>query len=499
MTALKIFSVLCLTSASAYYVWQLQLVGYFWRRGVRNIFSGFAFWLSVVLTAVQAMTYVVFADVLLFVSSFCCLLLSPLVFSAKKTPLKPTKRVLRWFVVNCAFFVALTFAFDGCVPVILVLPVTFAADLLLKPINGLINAGYLKKAEKKLKSFGCTTIAVTGSYGKTSVKNVLCSFLSTRYEVACSPSSFNTPLGLAKFINDIKDKPQVVILEAGAKKRGDIAAICRRFRPDHALICGVAPQHIETFGNVDEIIATKGEVLDFLNNESFCVVNADDVNSNGYTGVFQRLSVGKNGEDFSLKNVSVSPQGTRFTIVQKDNARYDVFTPLLGSVNAFNVTMAFAMAISLGCTPSALITAAERLQYTPHRLELIRKGSTYILDDGYNANPKGVDGFLEVLSCFEGNKCVVAQGIAEAGGERFKLNYDFAKKLAKIADFCAVLGQNTDALKQGLSDGGMSTENIFVCDDLNGAVKKISAFAGDGGVIAFQNDMPDNMTKRRKK
>lgn len=94
-------------------------------------------------------------------------------------------------------------------------------------------------------------------------------FLATKYDSVCSPSSFNTPLGLARFINEIEKPPQAVVLEAGAKKRGDIAEICRWFRPDHAVICGVAPQHLDTFGSLDNVIAAKGEVLDFLTEKVF--------------------------------------------------------------------------------------------------------------------------------------------------------------------------------------------------------------------------------------
>lgn len=499
MLLLKIFTALLFTLASAYYVWQLQLNGYFWKRSIKKLVFCPAFLLSVVLSAVQTAVLVFAFDYAVRVSAACALLISPFVFSGKKTPLVLTKRVVRWLVVNFVIFLALTLTLVEWVFVLAVLPVTFVADMLLKPINASINVHYLKNARKKLKSFNCTTVVVTGSYGKTSVKNILNTFLATKYDSVCSPSSFNTPLGLAKFINGIEKPPQIVILEAGAKKRGDIAEICRWFSPDHAVICGVAPQHLDTFGSLDNVIAAKGEVLDFLTEKSFCVINADDVSSSRYTGDFKRLSVGMKGEDFSIKNLSVTPAGTRFVIDWRGEKQYEIFTPLLGSINALNISMAFALAVALDCYPSALVEAAGELPYVPHRLELIKKGGWYILDDGYNANSKGVDGFLEVLSCFNGNKCVVAQGIVEMGKEGREVNYSFGKKLAKTADFCAVLGENSDALKDGLSDGGMPKDKIFICTSLTDAVNKISGYVGDGGVIAFQNDLPDNMTKRGKK
>ncbi len=499
MVLLKIFTALLFTFSSAYYVWQLQLNGYFWKRSIKKLVFCPAFLLSVILSAVQTAVLIFVSDYAVWVGVACSFLLFPFVFSGKKTPLVLTKRVGRWLVVNFVVFSALTLTLDEWVLVSVVLPVTFVADMLLKPVNAAINARYLKNARKKLKSFNCITIVVTGSYGKTSVKNILNTFLATKYDSVCSPSSFNTPLGLARFINEIEKPPQAVVLEAGAKKRGDIAEICRWFRPDHAVICGVAPQHLDTFGSLDNVIAAKGEVLDFLTEKSFCVINADDVNSRRYAGKFNKLSVGIKGEDFSIKNLSVTPDGTRFVVEDKKEKKYEIFTPLLGSINALNISMAFALAVSLDCDPSALVEAAGKISYVPHRLELIKKDGWYILDDGYNANSKGVDGFLEVLSCFSGNKCVVAQGIVEMGKEGRQVNYSFGKKLAKTADFCAVLGENSDALKDGLSDGGMPSDKIFICTSLTDAVNKISGYVGDGGVIAFQNDLPDNMTKRRKK
>lgn len=491
-----------LTVASMYYVWIMQLNGYFLNRSIKKLLNCSAFYFGLLFTVLQTAINFLLAEIAIYTDFIFAVLLAPYVFFAKKTPIKLTKRVCRWAILILLMFICLNLLLDTwCLP-ILILPTVILSHYILLPLQYLINLYYLKRAQKKVSKMKSTVIIVTGSFGKTSTKNILNAFLQTKYSTACSDSSFNTPLGLAKFINGLNQDKEFLILEAGAKSKGDITKICRLFKPTHAIITGVALQHLETFGSLNNIIETKGEVLNFLTNDSICILNADDLNSKDYfkKDNFSAVSVGKNGKDFYYSDLKITPEGTSFSInTQKDS--YNISTPLLGSVSAHNITLAFALAIKLGCNALKLLEAAKNLEYIPHRLQLIKQNDVYILDDGYNANPLGVEGFIEVLNSFNGIKAVVSQGIVEMGDQTVAENYRFAKKLAKVADYCALLGQNTPSLYKGLVDGEFDKQRIFVCESLQEAVSALLPYLSKDSIIAFQNDLPDNMNgqKRRQK
>jgi len=474
----------------------MQLNSYYLNRCAKKLFLSKPFLFGVALSIFQTIIALFFVEFAIFLNVLFAILLLPFVYTGKKTPLKITFRVVRWLVVELLLLVALNLVLGGfCLP-ILVLPTVLLSWLILLPIESLIKLFYISKAQKKLKKMNSTVILITGSFGKTSTKNILNAFLSTKYKTICSPNSFNTPLGLAKFINQINQPYEYVILEGGAKQKGDIAKICKLFKPTHAIITGVAPQHLKTFKTLKNIIETKGEVLSFLPDNGICVLNADDDNSKVY--FLQKpsaLLVGKKGIDFKITDLQISLNGTQFDITTKDNLKVAISTPLLGGIFALDISFAYALATKLGCNSTQLLSVANTLDYIPHRLQLIKKNNRFILDDSYNANPIGVDGFLEVLNCFPSPKSVVSQGIVETGDKTFFYNYSFAKKLSKVVDFCAVLGQNKNILLKGLIDGGLNKDKIFVCDTLNEAVEKINTNTKSGGVIAFQNDLPDDMSK----
>ena len=133
------------------------------------------------------------------------------------------------------------------------------------------NKKFVKKAGEKLARSNALKIGVVGSYGKTSVKNILAQILSEKYVVVASPQSFNTPMGVAKTVFDKQtDEAQTLIFEMGARKKGDIAELGDMVKPDYALFTGVCHQHIETFGSLEEVYAEKRRIFDFTKNTVVC-------------------------------------------------------------------------------------------------------------------------------------------------------------------------------------------------------------------------------------
>ena len=190
------------------------------------------------------------------------------------------------------------------------------ANLLERPFSAAKNRRYLAAAKKQLLTAPCVKIAVTGSCGKTSVKNFLAGILGERWRVFATPASYNTPLGIAKAIEGVDlSQYDFFIAEMGARHKGDIAELCELVRPDHCIVTGICPQHLETFGTVEGIVAAKGEILRGTKRGGFAVIGQDEYTDrlDPAAAGLKKVAVGEHGE-FGAFGVVCSPEGIDFDL-----------------------------------------------------------------------------------------------------------------------------------------------------------------------------------------
>lgn len=177
----------------------------------------------------------------------------------------------------------------------------------------------IRKAKKKLsENKNLKVIFVTGSFGKTTTKRYLYELLKGDYKTVATPKSFNTPIGICLSVKDINADTQIFIAEAGARRAGDIKTLCQIVRPDISVVTGIAPQHIETFKSIENIIAEKEEAVKNLKVGGFAVISGETV---GGKTIYERakcdkISVGS-GEtaDVKFRNVKFSAYGSSFDIM----------------------------------------------------------------------------------------------------------------------------------------------------------------------------------------
>jgi UDP-N-acetylmuramoyl-tripeptide--D-alanyl-D-alanine ligase len=437
-----------------------------------------------------------------------------------KVSLKLTARVKRLVVLLFVASFAVTWVFVwlgsmvsilgftvvGLTP--LLLPVLLLlCNFLLWPTEEWIRAGYLSRAKKKLarpEFSNLIKIGITGSWGKTSCKNILAAMLSEKYSVAASPSSFNTPMGFTKTVNNILSPGnEVLIFEMGARYVGDIKYLCRLFNPTHGIMTGIGPQHIETFGSIENIKRAKGDLLHSLppggiavtngDNEKCCEVFAELKSENKYKSTFDKSG---GGEGY-VSDISVTHEGCNFMLHLGGRGKTQAVrctTRLLGKHNIQNILMCAIMANKLGITPAQIAAAVARLSPTPHRLELIRaENGILVLDDSYNASPAGTVAALEVLSLFKGAKVVLTPGLVELGTRGAEENFKFGARLASVADKVIVVNElNKSAIVDGLNSQSYSAENIFTAASLDDAKQIYSKLLKKGDVLLIENDLPDN-------
>ncbi len=369
----------------------------------------------------------------------------------------------------------------------------FLINFLLNKIEHARNLSYAKKLVSPLFERECLKIVITGSYGKTSVKNILKEILKEKYTVVATEGNLNTPIGIGitvqKHINTIENpqKPLVFIAEAGARRKGDVMEICNLLQPSYGIITGVSAQHLESFGSVHTVAETKAELLEY--------VGADGVMSfNGLNPIVLKLSSrfkGKNvvvGRDLTVEDLAVSESGTTFTLSGRC-FNIPLKTSLLGSMNAVNVALAVGLALELNISREYIKSAVERLKPVPHRLELSKAGDVFILDDSYNANVEGVKSALEVVSAFSGRKIVYAQGIVECGKKAREINREVGRLVAGCADVVLLSGENARHVLNGLRDADFKGE-VRRYKNLMHAKADFKNILKGGDVLLLQNDIP---------
>lgn len=343
------------------------------------------------------------------------------------------------------------------------------------------NKSYVKKAKVKLQNANLQVVGVTGSCGKTSVKHILCHLLKSKYRVLATSRSYNTPMGIALVVNsnDLADH-DVFIAEMGARHLGDIAHLCDVCPPDYALITGICPQHLESFLTIENIVKAKGEILQatkkgaFVANDCFAYF-ADN---------------GLATECNCVKNVVEGCTGTDFTLCLGGKEQ-TVHTQLLGEHNAQNIGLASQLAYQMGVSFEDICQSITTLPYVEHRLQLVQTEGVFVLDDGYNANIKGVSSALNVLKKFEGNKIVVTPGMVELGILEEKENAELGKQLVGL-DAVILVGETLiTPVKEGYLSNGGDPDKLTIVPNLQVAKQIVAQKVQKGDCVLFLNDLPD--------
>jgi len=426
-----------------------------------------------------------------------------------KKPLVVTKRVLRMFVtlaILYALFVALAAALEGarryfCAAFALVVflnPLTvLLANILMKPVESSINRGFIRDAERIISGMPrLTVIGVTGSYGKTSVKFYIGKLLSAKYNVLVTPESYNTTLGVVRTIREhLRPTHEVFVCEMGAKGVGEIKEICDIVKPKMGIITSIGPQHLETFGSIENIINTKFELEEALPEDGIIFLNTDNEYIAGRQVKARRVSYGCESEaDYRARDIKVSEHGSEFKLTGKDGVEYTFVTKLIGRHNVQNIAGAIAVADTLGVPMEDIVTQVRRLESVPHRLQLINKGRDVIIDDAFNSNPSGANAALSVLGEFSGFKVLVTPGMIELGEKQYELNYEFGRQASMVCDFVALVGERqTKPIYEGLISAGYDKSKIFVGATIQAALAAVEALqTNERKVILLENDLPDN-------
>ena len=435
-----------------------------------------------------------------------------------KKPLVITKRVKRLIVtISIIYILPVLFFFINtenrniCLLVLSILTslnflVVYLANIINYPIERMIYHHFEKLAKNKLKSMtNLKIIGITGSYGKTSSKNILNDILNVKFNSLPTPKSINTFNGIMITINNKLSKfDDVFIAEMGAYVKGEINGLCKLVGPKYGIITSIGTAHLETFGSEQNIIDGKMELIEYLPSDGVGVLNKDDEKQRNYKiknkNKCKILWIGIDNEDVDVRatNIECSYKGTSFDVIFKDAKKeYHFETKLLGKHNVYNILSSLALGYEFGISIKDLQQAVKKVKPVEHRLELKKLGNFYQIDDAYNSNPIGAKNALDVLALMNGTKVVVTPGMIELGEKEKELNREFGRQISSVADKVILIGEKrTKPIKEGLIDKNFNEDDIYVLNDVRDSYVLLEKFKTKKELYAlFENDLPDTYTE----
>ena len=362
-------------------------------------------------------------------------------------------------------------------------------------------------AMKKLHSMeNLKVVGITGSYGKTSSKNILADILNSKYVTLPTPKNLNTPYGLIITINNHLDKfTEVFIAEMGAYKTGEIKQLCDMVKPKYGILTKIGTAHLETFGSEENIQKTKFELIESLPLDGIGVLNKDDPKQVSYKlkNKCKILWIGIENSDVDVyaHDIKCSNIGTSFKVkFKKEEKDYEFETRLLGNHNVYNILAGLALGYEFGIPVEKLQQSVKAIKPVEHRLELKRLGTFYQIDDAYNSNPVGAKGAVDVLSMMPGVRVIVTPGMVELGEKEDYYNEKFGEQIAekKNIDYVVLIGKKkTLPIKKGLENKNYDMDKVIVYNDVREAYNFIRGINTKEDIYAlFENDLPDTYNEK---
>ncbi len=419
-----------------------------------------------------------------------------------KKPLVITARVKRLFITQGVLFAVLLvlfwllplrgFALLGIANMVVWL-FTGAANWINIPLENKIAAGYVQDARRRLESMPeLLVVGITGSYGKTSVKNFLAALLATKYNVLMTPGSYNTTMGVVRTVREmLRPSHQIFIAEMGAKNPGDIREICDLVHPKFGILTSIGEQHLETFGSIERIIDTKFELADAIPAEGAVFLNYDNEYIRSRPVSVPTVTYGATEAGYRYSDIAVDSHGCQFTLTAPDGESCRYTTRLLGAHNIQNLAGCMALAHHLGISLKEMVYPIRLLKPVEHRLQLLPNG---YIDDAYNSNPAGFRSALDTLAGFDAQRVLVTPGMVELGERQESLNRELGEYAATRCDYAVLVGlKQAPPLKEGLLAGGFPEECICVAATLQEGLRFVNNLPVEGQrIVLLENDLPDN-------
>jgi len=339
--------------------------------------------------------------------------------------------------------------------------------------------GQLGAAWRNEKS--ATVVGITGSNGKTTLKEMTAACLSMAAPTLATQGNLNNDIGMPLMMLRIDDSHRFAVLEMGANHTGEIAYLTSLAKPEVVAITNAAAAHLEGFGSIEGVAHAKAEILQNEVRPEVAVLNADDEYFEYWISLVHGIDVLSFGlgdhADIRAENIETGKGETHFTLHLLD-ATIDLTLPLAGAHNVRNACAAAAIAAALDVPSDKIKSALESVSPIAGRLHPLRGlGGATLYDDSYNANPRSVIAAAEFLASLSGESRFVLGDMFELGEDAAQLHHDVGKAIHEAAvDQLFTYGELSGSAAEGFGDGATSYDSIdaLVSDVSRGLSTKVN-------------------------
>src|SRR3989339_608184 len=336
-------------------------------------------------------------------------------------------------------------------------------------------------------------IGITGSYGKTSVKNYLANILSGKFKIKSTPQHVNTDIGIAQFILQANfNKTEILIVEMGAYRVGEIQKICNMVKPKIGILTAISEQHLSLFGDIKKTQQAKYELLLSLPKGGLAVVNADNVYCREYLHEIKApvMTFGTEPENNPTYLIEETMSGLDGTIWSRsvNGRKTQVKSPLIGECIVMNVAPCVLVALHLQMTVEQI---NEQIKILPPNIKIYESAGRTVIDDSYNSNPDGFRSALDILNKFPSDKkrIIITRGMLELGEKSEEIHKKLAEDIQFVADELVVITK--DFVGPLCSPLGEKYRTSFVLkDDPTELLEYIKKLRNTNCVILLENRVP---------
>ncbi|MBI4479279.1 MAG: UDP-N-acetylmuramoyl-tripeptide--D-alanyl-D-alanine ligase [Acidobacteria bacterium] len=366
------------------------------------------------------------------------------------------------------------------------------------------------------RRWGGPVIAVTGSTGKTTTKQMIATLLETQFRVLQNEGNLNNHIGLPLSLLRLEPETEVGIFEMAMSGPGEICLLANLAAPDLGVVTNVAPVHLEFFPDVEAIAKAKSELIEALGEQAWAVLNADDPRVSAfsarmpervlYFGIthsahFWARGLMPNSTGGSVFTLPVQPYRTEplgviwkgkrpleaSATVELLEARFHL--PLLGRHNVLNLLAALAACYAFGIPPSRLTAVVDRLRPAPLRGEVIRLANgALVVNDCYNSNPEALEAALTAVASLPAQRRIAALGgMMELGPSSETLHYRCGQRVGELGfQFLLTVGEAALPLAEGARAAGLRPENLIHLNSPEEAGERLRGLLQGGDVVLLK-------------
>ena len=343
-------------------------------------------------------------------------------------------------------------------------------------------------ARGERQRLGMKVVAITGSVGKSTTKEMVATVLGSTYRVSKTPANHNNDIGMPMAVLSMPEDTQIAVLEMGMNHFGEISYLSKIARPDAAVIVNIGTMHIEHLGSMEGILQAKLEILEGISEDGCVFLNGDDsLLWNLHNTLPNATYFGEQNTQSAVLAYDAAQTEDRLTfMVKSEQGQFPIRLPLEGHHYIADALAAVGVGLAFGVKPEKITDSLGQFQNMEGRQEIFSKNGYTIIKDCYNAGPESMTAALEVLHNKPGRRIAVLGEMLELGLCSPAEHYKIGRVAAEKADYVLSYGPNSERVLKGAITGGMSDLRVSAFEDKDKLVVTLKSLAKPGDVLLFK-------------